>query len=446
MPKKTWTGSGIIEGVGISFSTGGFVPRRERQLIKNDEAEKDRAREEREQAQQRSMSEVPVAEAVIVDAVRTARGKRKGSLTPLHPLDLAAQTLRASLEHAGVHAKDVDDVILGCVSQVGEQGMNIARGAVLAAGLPIEIPGTTVNRFCGSGLQAVNFGAQAIMSGSAQLIVAGGVEHMTRVPMGSDALGGDGPASPGLLAQWPGLVPQGLSAEMIAAQWGFTRRQCDEFAARSQSNAAAAISEGRFEKEIVPIRVPQEGGDARLFAQDEHPRAGTTADTLGKLKLSFKDDGVLTAGNSSGIVDGASAVVLASKARARALGLKARARIVSMAVAGSDPVLMLTGPIPSTKKALAQAELTVADIDLFEINEAFAPVPLLVAQELGIPMEKINVNGGAIALGHPLGATGAMLLGTALHELERQGLRRALITLCIGYGMGITTIIDRKVD
>ena len=387
-----------------------------------------------------------MAEAVIVDAVRTARGKRKGSLAQLHPMDLLAQTLLASLAHSGVQAKDVDDVIMGCVTQVGEQGLNIARGAVLAAGLPIEIPGTTVNRFCGSGLQAVNFGAQAVIAGAAQLVIAGGVEHMTRIPMGSDALGGEGPMSPGLLARWPNLVPQGISAELIAQKWGLTRRQCDEFAAQSQAKAALAIEQGRFHKEIVSVQVPALGGEGKGFDRDEHPRPSTTVDTLAALKPSFKEDGILHAGNSSGIVDGAAAVVITTKARARSLGVKARARIVSMATAGSDPVLMLTGPIPSTKKALAQADLNVNDIDLFEINEAFAPVPIVVAQELGIPMEKVNVNGGAIALGHPLGATGAMLLATALHELERRGERRALITLCIGYGMGITTIIDRKVD
>ena len=289
----------------------------------------------------------------------------------------------------------------------------------------------------------MNFAAQAIMAGAAQVVVAGGVEHMTRVPMGSDALGGEGPASPDLLARWPGLVPQGLSAELIAAQWGLTRRQLDEFAARSQEKAANALERGHFAREILPLPL---AGSGRSFDRDEHPRPGTTADTLALLRPSFKDDGVLHAGNSSGIVDGAAAVVVAAKGRARALGLTPRARIVSMAVAGSDPILMLTGPIPSTRKALAQAGLTVDDIDVFEINEAFAPVPLVVAHELGIPLEKVNPNGGAIALGHPLGATGAMLLASALHELERTGKRRALITLCIGYGMGITTIIDRQVD
>jgi acetyl-CoA acyltransferase len=418
MPKPTWKGQGgIVESIGISFAGISQAPQRKLQ------------------------EEAPVTEAIIVDAIRTARGKRKGALSGVHPVDLLARTLSGSLERAGVSPKDVDDVIMGCVTQVGEQGFNIARGAVLAAGLPVEVPGTTVNRFCGSGLQAVNFGAQAVISGAAQLVIAGGVEHMTRVPMGSDALGGDGPASPGLMEKWPGLVPQGLSAEMIARQWGYSRRQLDEFAAQSQAKAVSAIEKGHFTREILPLQLGE-----RSFDRDEHVRPGTTADSLAKLKPSFKDDGVLHAGNSSGIVDGAAAVVISSKGRARSLGLKPRARIVSMAVAGSDPILMLTGPIPATRKALAQADLGINDIDVFEINEAFAPVPLVVAQELGIPLEKVNPNGGAIALGHPLGATGAMLLATALHELERTGQRRALITLCIGYGMGIATIIDRKVD
>jgi acetyl-CoA acetyltransferase family protein len=378
---------------------------------------------------------------VIVDAIRTARGKRKGALSGIHPVDLLGRTLSGALQRAEVQAKDVDDVIIGCVTQVGEQGFNIARGAVLAAGLPLEVPGATINRFCGSGLQAVNTAAQAVISGAAQLVIAGGVEHMTRVPMGSDAVGGDGPASPGLVEKWPGLVPQGLSAEMIAAKWGYSRRQLDEYAVGSQMKAANAIEKGHFIREILPLEI---GG--RKFDRDEHVRPGTSVETLAALKPSFKENGVLHAGNSSGIVDGASAVVVASKGRARSLGLKPRARIVSMAVVGSDPILMLTGPIPATRQALAQADLKLADIDVFEINEAFAPVPLVVAQELGIPLEKVNPNGGAIAFGHPLGATGAMLLATALHELERTGQRRALITLCIGYGMGIATIIDRKVD
>src|SRR4051794_20283193 len=305
-----------------------------------------------------------MGEAIIVDAVRTARGKRKGALSALHPVDLMARTLSGALDRAGVKAQDVDDVIMGCVPQVGEQGLNIARGAVLAAGLPVEIPGTTVNRFCGSGLQAVNFAAHAVKAGSAQLVIAGGIEHMTRVPMGSDAVGGEGPASPGLNERWPGLVPQGLSAEMIAAKWGYGRRQLDEFAAGSQDKAANAIERGFFTREILPLKL-----GAGVFDRDEHPRPGTTADTLAALKPSFKEDGVLHAGNSSGIVDGAAAVVIASKGKARSLGLKPRARIVSMAVAGSDPPLVLTRPLPPNPKALAQADLTGAGIDNFQIKQ-----------------------------------------------------------------------------
>ncbi len=385
--------------------------------------------------------------AVIVDAVRTARGKRKGSLAGTHPMDLAAHVLKAALRRTRLDPKVVDDVLLGCVTQVGEQGLNIARGAVLAAGLPVEVPGATVNRFCGSGLQAVNFAAQAIMAGQMDLAIGGGVEGMTRVPMGSDAMGpGDGPASPQLMERWPNLVPQGLSAEMIAEKWKLSRRDLDEFAAHSQQKAGVAIKEGKFKAEIDPVEVTAPDGKKLAFDTDEHCRPGTTVEVLAGLKPSFKEGGVIHAGNSSGIVDGAAAVVLASKERARSLGLKPRARIVSMGVAGSDPVLMLTGPIPAVQKALQGAELTVKDVDLWEINEAFAPVPIVVARELGIPMDRVNVLGGAIALGHPLGATGAILLASVLNELERRDLRRACITLCIGYGMGIATIIDRKVD
>src|SRR5207237_5367471 len=286
MPKPTWKGQGgPVEGFGITLAG---VSRTTQRKFSEEEA---------------------VGEAVIVEAVRTARGKRKGALAAVHPVDLLARTLTGSLERAGVSAKDVDDVIMGCVTQVGEQGLKIARGAVLAAGLPIEIPGTTVNRFCGSGLQAVNFGAQAVLAGASQLVVAGGVEHMTRVPMGSDAIGGDGPASPGLLQRWPDLVPQGISAEMIAAKWGYPREKLDEFAVQSQRKAANAIEKGFFAKESVAVKLP----DGRVFDRDEHPRPGTTLETLAKLKPSFKEDGVLHAGNSSGIADGASAVGLASK-------------------------------------------------------------------------------------------------------------------------------------
>jgi acetyl-CoA acyltransferase len=384
-------------------------------------------------------------QTLILDAVRTARGKRKGgSLNGVHPMDLAAHVYRAVLERNAVDPMQVDDAVLGCVTQIGEQGLNIARGAILAAGLPIEIPGVTVNRFCGSGLQAVNQGAQSIAAGSADLVLAGGVESMSRVPMGADAAGpGDGPMSPALQARFPNLIPQGLSAEMIAEQWNLSRSDLDAFAAESQRRAGEAIEAGRFAREIVPMEVPDGEGGTRRFDRDEHVRPGTTAESLAGLPPAFKEDGTIHAGNSSGIVDGAAAVLLASPEKAEALGLKPRARILSMAVAGSDPVIMLTGPIPSTKKALARAGLTIDDIDLFEVNEAFASVPLAVARDCGMDLQRVNVNGGAIALGHPLGATGAMLVATLLGELERRDLKRGLVTLCIGYGMGITTIIER---
>lgn len=384
---------------------------------------------------------------VIIDAVRTARGKKKGSLVGTHPMDLAAHVLKASIRRGGIDPLSVEDVVMGCVTQVGEQGLNIARGAVLAAGLPVEVAASTVNRFCGSGLQAVNFAAMEIMSGQAEVAIGGGVESMTRVPMGSDAEGrGDGPMAPSLIERFPDLVPQGLSAEMIAEKWGLSRGQLDEFAAASQQKAAQAIQRGWFKREIEAIVVHGPDGGKKSFDVDEHCRPSTTVEGLAKLPPSFKENGVIHAGNSSGIVDGASAVLLMSEKTARSLGVKPRARILSTAVAGSDPVIMLTGPIPSTQKSLKRAGLSVKDIDLWEINEAFAPVPLAVARELAIPLDRINVNGGAIALGHPLGATGAMLLGTLLCELERRDLRRGVATLCIGYGMGVTTIIDRQLD
>jgi acetyl-CoA acyltransferase len=381
--------------------------------------------------------------AVILDAVRTPRGKRKGSLSGVHPVDLAAHVLRAALSRTGVPAEAVDDVVLGCVTQVGEQGLNVARGAVLAAGLPIGLAGKTVNRLCGSGLQAVDDVACEVIAGRAEVAIGGGVESMTRVPIGSDYAGGDGPTSPGLMAHFPDLVPQGLSAELVARKWNLSRGQLDEFAAGSQARAAAARAAGRFVKEIAPVTVTGPDGAPFIFAEDEHLRPGTTVQTLAALKPAFREDGLLHAGSASGIVDGAAAVVVASSEAARRLGIRPRARIVTCAVAGSDPVLMLTGPIPSTEKALARAGWRVEDVDLWEINEAFAPVPIVVAQDLGIPLDRINVNGGAIALGHPLGATGAMLLATLLGELERRDLHRGAVTLCIGYGMGITLLVER---
>ena len=381
--------------------------------------------------------------AVILDAVRSARGKRKGSLASVHPVDLAAHVLKAALARVHIPAEAVDDVVLGCVTQVGEQGLNVARGAVLAAGLPIGLAAKTVNRLCGSGLQAVDDVACEVLAGRAEVAIGGGVESMSRVPLGSDYVGGEGPTSPGLSTQHPGLLPQGLSAELVARAYHLSRAQLDEFAAGSQAKAALAQAEGRFLKEIVPVDVTAPDGTRHSFAKDEHPRPGTTVQTLAALKPAFREDGFIHAGNSSGIVDGAAAVVVASSEAAQRLGIRPRARIVTCAVAGSDPVLMLTGPIPSTRKALARANWRVEDVDLWEINEAFAPVPIAVAQELGIPLDRINVNGGAIALGHPLGATGAMLLATLLSELERRELRRGAVTLCIGYGMGITLLVER---
>ena len=391
------------------------------------------------------MSEMP--QAVIVEAVRTARGKKKGSLAGTHPMDLASHVLSAAVRRTGIDPLLVDDVVMGCVTQVGEQGFNIARGAVLAAGLPIEIAGNTVNRFCASGLQAVNYAAMEIMSGQADVAIGGGVESMSRVPMGSDADGpGDGPMAPSLVARFPNLVPQGISAEMIAEQWKLSRGQLDEFSLGSQRKAANAIRQGYFKREIEPIGVIGPDGAPKVFDTDEHARPGTTMEALSALKPSFKENGVIHAGNSSGIVDGAAAILLSSSEKARELGLKPRAKIVATATSGSDPVLMLTGPIPSTRKALERAKLRVEDIDLWEINEAFAPVPVVVGKELSIPLDRINVNGGAIALGHPLGATGAIILATLLNELERRDLRYGAATLCIGYGMGVTTIIDRRID
>ncbi len=383
--------------------------------------------------------------AVIVDAVRTARGKKKGGVfNDVHPQELAAFALRAAVERTGIDPKLIDDVILGCVTPIGEQGFNIARGAALAAGLPIEVAGVCINRFCGSGQQAVHFGAQAVMSGSMDVVFCGGIESMSRVGMGSDGAYTDdkntkGPTSDALLERFPGLVPQGISAEMVAEKYGISRVDCDGFAAESQRRAGVAMAEGRFKKEIAVMTLK----DGRVADKDEHARPSTTAEALAALPAVFKENGAVSAGNASGIVDGASCVVVMSEEKAKALGLKARARIRSMAVVGSEPEIMLTGPMPATKKALAAARMTVGDVDLFEVNEAFASVPLAFMKDLGVPHDKVNVNGGAIALGHPLGATGGMLFATLLNELERRGKSTGVVTMCIGYGMGTATVIER---
>lgn len=382
-----------------------------------------------------------MANAYIIDAARTPRGKRAGSLAGIHPVDLGTIPLKTVIERNGLNAEVVDDVVYGCVSQRGEQDDLLTRKIVLAAGLPETVPGVVLNRFCGSGLTACNWAAESVMSGMQQVVVAGGVESMTRVPMEINFVGEES----NFTKNYPNLVPQGMAAEMVAQKYGYNRSRLDTYAARSQTLSAQAWEEGRFKKSIVPVDFETLSGTRVQLARDEHMRPGTTVESLAKLKPVFLEDGVIHAGNSSGIVDGAAAVLIASDSAVKANKLTPRARVVATAVVGSEPVIMLTGPVPATQKALKIAGLKVSDIDLFEVNEAFAPVPLMFAEELGVPLEKINVNGGAIAMGHPLGATGAMLVGTVLDELERQNLRYGCVTLCIGFGMGITLILDRKI-
>ncbi|ATB43837.1 3-ketoacyl-CoA thiolase [Cystobacter fuscus] len=405
----------------------------------------------------------------VLDVARTPRGRGKagkGALSGIHPQELFAQVLNALRGRGRFEAHEVDDVMAGCVSQVGEQGANLARNAVLTAGWPQQVSAVSLNRFCASGLQAIHFGAMGVASGAMDLAVAGGVESMSRVPMGADGGGQDGnnPHLRERLFQ----VPQGISADLIATLEGLSREELDAVALRSQKNAARAIEEGRFVKSLFPVRDP--GTGAVVLERDEFPRPDTTAEGLAALKPSFVAMGetvvghrgetldqlalaaypraralqhVHTAGNSSGIVDGAAAVVLASERYVREKGIRPRARIRAMATVGTEPVLMLTGPAPASEKALRQAGMHARDIDLWEINEAFAGVVLQTIRALGIDPERVNVNGGSIALGHPLGATGAMLLGTALDELERSGKQTALITMCVGGGQGIATIIER---
>jgi acetyl-CoA C-acetyltransferase len=408
-----------------------------------------------------------MGEAWIIDAVRTPRGKGKkdvGALANTHPQELMATTLRALAARNNFNVKDVDDVVVGCVSQAGEQGACIGRNAVLLAEWPQEVTSVTLNRFCGSGLQGVNFGIMGVMSGLQQVVVGGGVESMSRQPIGSDGAGLDG-HNPDLREIHP-MVPQGISADLIATLEGFTREQVDAFAVNSQDKAGVALKESRFKKSVVPVK--DKHGKV-LLDHDEFPRAGTTVQSLGALKASFEAVGAFVphggpsydemalsvyphakkiqhvhhAGNSSGIVDGAGAVLITSPEYAKAHGLKPRGRVLSLATAGAEPVIMLTAPTPASRKALQKAGMSVDDIDLWEINEAFAVVPLKTMRDLEIDPGKVNVNGGSIALGHPIGATGAILVGTLLDELERRDLATGLITLCIGGGMGIATIIER---
>ncbi|WP_437583476.1 acetyl-CoA C-acetyltransferase [Paramicrobacterium sp. CJ85] len=398
-------------------------------------------------------------DAFIYDAIRTPRGKnRGGSLHSVKPLDLVTGLIGALRErHPTLDPDLIDDIVLGVVSPVGEQGADIARTAALASGLPQTVPGVQLNRFCASGLEAVNVAAQKVASGFEDLVLAGGVESMSRVPLGSDggAIGHD-PAT----AWDAGFVPQGIGADLIATIDGVDRTQVDEYAAESQRRAEEAWAEGRYGRSVVPV-VDING--QVLLETDEHRRPGTTADMLAGLPASFARIGefgfdavalsrypevprinhVHTAGNSSGIVDGAALTIVGGHEIGERLGLRPRARVVQTAVVGSDPTIMLTGPGPATRKALTRAGLAASDIDLFEVNEAFASVVMRWMRETDVPHEKVNVNGGAIALGHPLGATGAMLIATLLDELERRELRRGLVTLCVGSGMGIATIIER---
>ena len=410
-----------------------------------------------------------MASAFILDAVRTPRGRGKagkGGLSGIHPQELLAQTLQRLAEKAHIDPAEVDDVVIGCVSEVNEQGANIARNSVLAAGWPLTVTGVTLNRFCGSGVQAVNFAAMGVMAGAQDLVVGGGVESMSRVPMGSDGGAADGQNQ--RLRKKIFQVPQGISADLIATLEGFSREDLDGVALASQRNAAVAIAEKRFAKSLFAVKDPDSGAVA--LDHDEHPRASTTLAALGELQPSFTALGAMpagpagetfdqialalypqagairhhhTAGNSSGIVDGAAAVAIASEAWVRAHGLKPRARIRAMATIGDEPLIMLTAPAAASKKALAKAGMAARDIDLWEINEAFAAVVLQTMRRLEIDPARVNVNGGGIALGHPLGATGAMLIGAALDELERRGAATACITMCIGGGQGIATIIER---
>ena len=377
--------------------------------------------------------------AVIVGAVRTAVGRKNGKLAGVRPDDLLADTLKALVARVKIDPSEVEDVVMGCVDQVGEQGFNIARNAALIAGFPLDVCGTTLDRMCGSGQQAANFAAMGVMSGQYECVIAGGVENMSRVPMGSNGMGpGDGPLSPRLQALY-NIVPQGLSAEMIAEQWGIKREELDELAAGSHERAGRAIAEGRFKREITPITLP----DGGVFEVDEGVRVPVNREKMAALAPPFKPDGVVTAANSSQISDGAAALLIMSEARAKALGLKPRARIVATSLAGVDPTIMLTGPIPATQRVLKKAGLKLDQIDLFEINEAFASVVLAWERELHPDMSRVNVNGGAIALGHPLGCSGGKLMTTLLHELERTKKRYGLQTMCIGFGQGIATIIER---
>ncbi|HEX4925506.1 MAG TPA: thiolase family protein [Bdellovibrionales bacterium] len=374
-----------------------------------------------------------MSEAYIFEGLRSPIGKGNGALAGVRPDDLLADVLAALVKKTNIKAEFVEDVITGCVTQVQEQGVNVGRNAALAAGFPVTVCGTTVNRLCGSSQQASSFAAGAVMSGANDLVIAAGTESMSRIPMGSDAA----VTSERILDRFD-IIPQGLSAELIAEKWNMTREELNKFSYESHQKALKAIDEGKFASEIVPI-----SANGKTVTTDEGPRRDTSLEKLANLKPAFKADGKISAGNSSQISDGAAALLIGNETAAKKYGLKPKARFVATAVAGIDPTIMLTGPIPATQKVLAKAGLTINDIDLIEINEAFAPVVISWLKECGADPKKVNVNGGAIALGHPLGASGARLLTTLVHEMERRKARYGLVTMCIGFGQATATIIER---
>jgi acetyl-CoA acyltransferase len=382
-----------------------------------------------------------VRDAVIVAAVRTAVGKRNGALSGAHPVDLSAHVLQALAERSGTDPAVVDDVIWGCVSQFGEQTFDIARNAVLAAGWPLSVPGVTVDRQCGSSQQSVHFAAAGLVSGQYDVVVAGGVESMSRVPMGSSmGTGGANPSGSGLTTVFKGVPPnQGIGAEMIAERWGLSRTQLDEFSLASHEKAAAAIDEGRFAGQITPVKLD----DGTVMDTDEGVRRGSTLESLAQLKPAFKKpDGVIHAGNSSQISDGAAALLMTTSDKARELGLAPVARVHTAVLAADDPVIMLTAPIPATRKVLQKSGLRIDEIGVFEVNEAFAPVPLAWLAETGADAKALNPNGGAIALGHPLGASGARIMTTLVHHMRDNGIRYGLQTMCEGGGQANATILE----
>ncbi len=379
-------------------------------------------------------------EVVIVDAVRTPVGKRKGYFRNVHPVHLASKVLQELMSRAGVEKGMVEDIVMGCVSPIGEQGYNIGRLASLDAGFPVEVPAVQLNRMCGSGQQAIHFAAQEILAGDMDITIGAGVENMTKVPILSD---GNQSTIPDSVHEKYDIVHQGESAELIAEKYGMTRKELDAYSYESHQRAIRATEEGRFQREILPIEGDDREGNTIMVDQDEGPRKDTSMEALGQLKPVFKENGVITAGNASQMSDGAGAVLMMERSKAEELGLKPRARIINRVVVGSDPKMMLDGVIPATKKVLAKSGLTIDDMDLVEINEAFAPVVLAWQKEMETSLDRVNVNGGAIALGHPLGATGAKLMTTLLHELERRDGRYGLLTICIGHGMSTAAIIER---